>query len=261
MKKHLTLLAALMLSAPALAQNAVVVNGTAIPKAKLDALVAQSGQPDTPQLRERARSMLIDRELVLQEASKRHLLQRPDVREQLEQARLGVLVGAVLDDYLQSAGAVGDDELKALYEELKTRMGTGKQYHVRHILLGTEAEAKAVIAKLKAGEDFAGLAKQLSKDTASGAEGGDLGWETADKFVPEFGQAMTKLGKGETTSAPVKTEYGYHVVRVEEIRDIVPPSFDAVKPQLIQMLAQDPNWQREKFGQMMQVLRQKARIE
>ena len=136
-------------SLPAIAQNAAVVNGKAIPSAKLDKLIAGTGQPDNPELRKRGRDMLIDRELLSQEANKRGLTQRDDVQEQLEQARLNVLAGAVFEDYVKTHGA-SDAELRKQYDKIKSQFGNGKEYHARHILVEKEADAKAIIAKINA---------------------------------------------------------------------------------------------------------------
>src|SRR5262245_33012636 len=125
-------------SLPAFAQNAAVVNGKAIPAAKLDKLIAGTGQPPSPELRDRARNMLIDRELLIQEATKRGVLQRDDVQEQLEQARLNVLAGAVFEDYVKTHGA-SDEELRKQYDKIKAQFGNGKEYHARHILVAKEA--------------------------------------------------------------------------------------------------------------------------
>lgn len=256
MKKSLPLLAALLLAAPVFAQNAVVVNGKAIPSSKLDKLVKSSGQPDSPDLRDRARKMLIDRELLVQEANKRGLPAREDIAEQLEQARLNVLVGAVFEDYLQSSGA-----LQEVYDKVKAQMGNGKEFQTRHILVETEDQAKAVIAKLKGGAKFEDLAKAESKDPGSAANGGDLGWAPAGTYVPEFTAAMNGLQKGQMTETPVKTQFGYHIIQVQDVRDAKMPSLEEVKPQLMQMLQQDQNMQRAKFEEMLKALRAKAKIQ
>ena len=122
-----------MTSATAFAQNAAIVNGKAIPKAQLDKLVQKSGQADNPQVRDQAREMLVTRELILQEADKRGVIQKESVREQLEQSRVGILVAAVFEDYVEKEG-VTEAELKAAYESVKAQY-TGKEYHVEHILV------------------------------------------------------------------------------------------------------------------------------
>lgn len=245
-------------SLPAIAQNAAVVNGKGIPSAKLDKLISGTGQPDTPELRDRARSMLIDRELLLQEASKRGLTQRDDVQEQLEQARLNVLAGAVFEDYVKN-NATSDVELRKQYEKIKSQYGNGKEYHARHILVEKEADAKAIIARIKGGAKFADEAK-ASKDPGSAANGGDLDWAASTSYVPEFSAAMTGLKKGQMTETPVKTQFGWHIILLEDERDTKIPTFEEVKPQLQQMMMGDQNWQREQFQAMMQSIRDKAKI-
>ncbi|CAG9171617.1 peptidylprolyl isomerase [Cupriavidus respiraculi] len=246
-------------SLPAFAQNAAVVNGKGIPSAKLDKLIAGTGQPDTPELRNRGRDMLIDRELLIQEANKRGVTQRDDVQEQLEQARLNVLAGAVFEDYVRTNGA-NDDELRKQYEKIKSQFGNGKEYRVSHILVEKEDEAKAIIAKIKGGAKFEDMAKASSKDPGSAANGGDLDWANSGSYVPEFSAAMTSLKKGQMTETPVKSQFGWHIIKLVDERETKIPSFEEVKPQLQQMLMGDQNWQREQFQAMMKSLRDKAKI-
>ena len=250
---------AIFLSANAAAQNAVIVNGKAIPKSQLDKLVEKTGKPDNPQVRDQAREMLITRELVLQEADKRGVIQKESVREQLEQSRVGVLVAAVFEDYVEREG-VSDAELKAAYENVKEQYA-GKEYHVEHILVDKEADAKAIIAQLKAGANFEDIAKVKSKDPGSAKNGGDLGWVSDKALVPEFSKAMVQLKNGQTTDKPVKSQFGYHIIKVLDSRDAKAPSLDEMKDQLKQMIMADQNWQKAKFSEMMQKLRAKAKIQ
>ena len=245
---------------PAMAQNAAVVNGKAIPSAKVDALIKKSGQPESPELRNRAREMLIDRELLEQDALKRGLLQREDVQEQLTQARLNVLVAAEFEDYVKNSPAT-EEELRKQYDKIKSQFGNGKEYHAHHILVDKEADAKAIIAKLKAGAKFEDIAKAQSKDKGSGANGGDLDWANPGTYVPEFSAALTALKKGEITQTPVKTQFGWHVIRLDDTRDAKIPSYEDVKPQLLEMMMGDQNWQRTKFQAMLKDLRDKAKIQ
>jgi peptidyl-prolyl cis-trans isomerase C len=249
----------LFLSANAVAQNAVIVNGKAIPKSQLDKLVEKTGKPDDPQVRDQAREMLITRELILQEADKRGVIQKEAVREQLEQARVGVLVGAVFEDYVEREG-VSDADLKAAYENIKAQYA-GKEYHVEHILVDKEADAKAIIVQLKAGANFADIAKAKSKDPGSAKNGGDLGWVSDKALVPEFSKAMVQLKNGQITDKPVKSQFGYHIIKTLESRDAKAPSFDETKDQLKQMIMSDQNWQKEKFSEMMKNLRAKAKVQ
>ena len=236
-------------SLPAFAQNAAVVNGKAIPSAKVDKLIASTGQPDNPELRDRARSMLIDRELLLQEANKRGVTQRDDVQEQLEQAKLNVLAGAVFEDYVKTHGA-SDTELRKQYDKIKSQFGNGKEYHVRHIRCRARPRPRRSSPRSRA-VPSSRTAKASSKDPGSAANGGDLDWANSSSYVPEFSAAMTSLKNGQLTDTPVKTQFGWHVIQLLETRDAKVPTFEEVKPQLQQMLMGDQNWQREQFRAMM----------
>ena len=255
----LSLLTASLLSANVIAQNAAIVNGKPIPKAQLDKLVQKSGQPDNPQVRDQAREMLITRELILQEANNRGVLQKESVREQLEQSRVGILVAAVFEDYVEKEG-VAEADLKAAYESVKAQY-TGKEYHVEHILVDKESDAKAIIAQIKAGGNFEEIAKAKSKDPGSAKNGGDLGWVSDKALVPEFSKAMVQLKNGQITDKPVKSQFGYHIIKMVDSRDVKAPSYEEMKDQLKQMIASDQNWQKAKFSEMMQKLRARAKVQ
>lgn len=248
-----------LISANVLAQNAVIVNGKSIPKAQLDKMVQRSGQPDSPQVRDQAREMLVTRELILQEADKRGVIQNELVREQLEQARIGVLIAAVFEGYVEKEG-VAEADLKSAYETVKLQY-TGKEYHVEHILVEKESDAKAIIAQLKAGGNFEDLAKAKSQDPGSAKNGGDLGWVSDKALVPEFSKAMVQLKNGQVTDKPVKSQFGWHIIKMVDVRDVKAPSLEEIKDQLKQMIASDKNWQKAKFSEMMQKLRAKAKIQ
>lgn len=254
----LTVALSTALITPVLAQNAAVVNGKSIPKAKLDKMLESTGQANNPELRERARDMLITRELISQEAMNRGVIANPAIQDQLEEARLNILVGAVFDDYIKRDG-VSDSELKAAYDQVKGQF-EGKEYKVRHILVEKEAEAKSILAKLKAGEKFEELAKANSKDPGSAVKGGDLDWMSPQSLVPEFSKAMVALPKGQLSEKPVKTQYGFHIIRVDDVRESKVPTMAELKPQLIDMMNQDQNWQRAKFNEMITKLKAKAKV-
>ena len=252
-------LSAIFLSSAVYAQNAAIVNGKAIPKAQLDKLVQKSNQPDNPQVREQAREMLVTRELILQEASNRGVTQKESVREQLEQSKMGILIAAVFEDYVEKEG-VAEAELKVAYEQVKSQY-TSKEYHVEHILVEKEADAKAITAQIKAGGNFEQIAKEKSKDPGSAPNGGNLGWVSDKALVPEFSKAMVQLKKGQITDKPVKTQYGWHVIKLDDVRDVKAPSMEEIKDQLKQMITADQNWQKAKFSELMQKLRAKAKIQ
>jgi peptidyl-prolyl cis-trans isomerase C len=247
-KKILVALSFAFVTTAVSAQNAAIVNGKAIPKAQLDRLIKNSGQSATdPKIREQGRELLITRELVIQESDKRGL------------ARLGVLVSALFDDYIDKGG-ITEDDYKAAYESVKSQFG-GKEYKVRHILVEKESEAKALIAKIKAGAKFEDLAKANSKDPGSAPNGGDLDWVSDKALVPEFSKVMVTLKKGQMTDQPVKTQFGWHIIKLEDVRDVKVPTMAEIKDQLKQMMLQDQAWQKAKFAEMMKKMREKARIE
>ena len=254
-----TFLCGALLSTNLFAQNAVIVNGKSIPKAQLDKLVQKSGQADSPQVRDQAREMLVTRELILQEADKRGVIQKESVRDQLEQSRVGVLVAAVFEDFIEREG-VTEADLKAAYENVKDQY-TGKEYHVEHILVEKESDAKTITAQLKAGGNFEEIAKAKSKDPGSAPNGGDLGWVSEKSLVPEFSKAMVQLKNGQITDKPVKSQFGWHIIKTLDSRDLKAPSIEEVKAQLKQMIMADQNWQKAKFTEMMQKLRAKAKIQ
>lgn len=226
-------------SAPAFAQNLAVVNGKPIPSSRADAVVkqvvAQGQGQDSPQLREMVKQDLIAREVLMQEAVKQGFDKQPEVRMALDNARQTIIVNQLARDYI-AKNPVSDAEIKAEYDKVKAQSGD-KEYHVRHILLATEDEAKAVITKLKGGAKFEDLAKQ-SKDTGTANSGGDLDWAPPSQFPPEFAAGFTKLQKGAITDVPVKTQAGFHVIKVDDTRPLTLPSLEQVKPQIAENLTQ-----------------------
>jgi len=216
------------------------VNGTPITQRTIDMIVQQgagSGRPDTPESRAAIVDQLALQMVVAQEAVKKGLDKTPEVTEQLDTLRQSVLAGAYVQDFVKT-NPVTDDMLKAEYERIKATV-TGTEYKARHILVEKEAEAKGIIATLnKNPAAFAKLAAEKSKDPGSKVKGGDLGWFDAKGMVPEFGAALAKLEKGKFTEEPVKTQFGYHVILLEDTRPVEAPPLEAVKPQLSQQLQQ-----------------------
>lgn len=227
-----------VVAVPALAQNAATVNGKAIPQARVDQLVkqvvAQGRAADSPDLREAIKKDLISREVLIQEADKQNIGARADVKSAIDNARQSIIINAMLADYVKK-NPVKDAEIKAEYDKQKALLGD-KEYHARHILVDSEATAKDIIAKLKAGGKFDELAKQ-SKD-GSAANGGDLGWASAATYVPEFSKAMVALQKGAITETPVKTQFGFHVIKLEDTRAAKVPALEEVKQQVTEGLQQ-----------------------
>ena len=261
MKKQLllvTALASLMTlgAQNAMAQNLAIVNGKAVPKTRLDSLaqqVARSGRPVTPEMQAQLREEVIAREVFMQEAEKLGLSSSDDFKTQMELARQTILIRALFADY-QLKNKVTDADLKAEYDKFAAANG-GKEYKARHILVEKEADAKAIIASIKKGGKFEDIAKKQSKDPGSGANGGDLDWANPGSYVAEFTEAMLKLNKGQMTDAPVKTQFGFHIIRVDDIRTAQLPAFEELKPQIAQQLEQ------QRLAAFQQGLREKAKVE
>jgi len=257
MKKQILLAAlAAAVALPVAAQNVAIVNGKAVPKTRIDALaqqVARSGRPVTPELQGQLKEEVIAREVFMQEAQKRGLDVTDDYKNQLELARQTILIRELFADF-QKNNPVTDADIKAEYDKFVAANG-GKEYRARHILVEKEDEAKAIIAQLKKGGKFEEIAKKSSKDPGSGANGGDLDWASASNYVAEFSAAMVKLNKGQTTEAPVKSQFGWHVIRLDDVREAQLPKLEEVKPQIAQQL------QQQKLGKYQEDLRAKAKVE
>lgn len=232
------LIASAIIAAPAFAAEKgkplVTVNGQAISQTVYDTILAEQkaqGAQDSPQLKEAIKEQLIARELLQQEAKKKGFDKKSEIQQQIELAKQSILVNAFLSDYVRTH-QVSEAQLKSEYEAIKANFGS-TEYKVRHVLVDKEDDAKAIIAKLDKGEKFSELAKQ-SKDPGSREKGGELGWSAPNAYVKPFGEALTKLKKGEYTKAPVKTDFGYHVIQLDDSRPLTPPTFEQLKPQLQQ---------------------------
>jgi peptidyl-prolyl cis-trans isomerase C len=240
---------------PAMAQNLAVVNGKPVPSSRADAMIKQlaaQGQQDTPQLRTMVKEELINREILIQEADRLGLGNNPDVKSQLDIARQSIVIRALVADYLKKH-PVTDAEVKAEYDKFKSQSGD-KEYRARHILVEKEEDAKGIIAKLKGGAKFEEMAKQ-SKDPGSAANGGDLDWASPASYVKPFSDAMVGLQKGQITETPVKTQFGYHVIKLEDVRAAKIPAMEEVKPQIAESL------QQKKLQAYQEDLRKKAKIQ
>ncbi len=221
------------------AQNVAIVNGKAVPKTRLTTLLQQasrSGQPVSPEMEARARDEVVLREIFAQEAEKRGLAATPDYKAQLELLRQTVLIRELFNDF-QAKNPVSEADARAEYEKVKAS-ASGTEYRARHILVEKEEDARRLIADLKSGAKFEDLAKKNSKDPGSAENGGDLDFAKPDAYVPEFGKAMAALKKGEMTMEPVKTQFGYHIIKLEDTREAQFPAFDEVKAQLMQRITQ-----------------------
>jgi peptidyl-prolyl cis-trans isomerase C len=242
---------------PATGDVAAIVNGTPIGKDSVDHLVGQRiamGQADSPETRNAIINQLAMQMLVSQEAIKKNLDKTPEVIDQIKLTQQSILANAFVQDYIKN-NPVSDDILKAEYDKIKAQM-SGTEYKARHILVAKETEAKNIIAKLKKDStQFGKLAKEYSKDPGSRDKGGDLGWFDPHGMVPEFGAAVAKLEKGKFTLKPVKTQFGYHVILLEDSRAKPAPTFEQVKPQLAKQV------QEQNLKKLIDDMMAKAKIE
>ena len=224
-------------------QNVAVVNGKPVPKARVDTIVTQvqkqavsRNQQVPPDLEKMVRDKVVTDEILSQEAERRGLGASPEYKAQMELARQSILIGLLAQD-IDKKASVSDADVQKEYDKFKAQ-ASGTEYKARHILVEKEDEAKAIVAQLKAGAKFEDLAKKSSKDPGSAPNGGDLDFASPASYVPEFSQAMVALKKGEYTDAPVKTQFGYHIIKLEDTRAAQFPPLADVKPQIQQRLAQ-----------------------
>jgi peptidyl-prolyl cis-trans isomerase C len=259
MKKHIiwTAVAAALttLSIGVAAQNIAIVNGKAVPTTRAEALkqqVARSGRPITPDVEAQIKEEVIAREIFMQEAQKRGLDATDEYKAQIELARQTILIRELFADY-QKTNAVTDADVQAEYDKFVAANG-GKEYRARHILVDTKEQAEAILASLKKGGKFEDIAKKQSKDPGSGANGGDLDWAAAGNYVKEFSDAMVALAKGQV-SGPVQSQFGFHIIRLDDVREAQLPSLEDVKPQIAQQL------QQQRLAAFQQEMRAKAKVE
>lgn len=242
MKRIAAIALACSLSLPVYAKDLVTVNGQNISQAQFDQFVSmlvEQGAQDTPQLREQVKQEMIHRLVAVQAAKKEGLQKDPKVRQQIDLASQSILVRALMANYLEK-NPVSEKDLKKEYDEIKAEQADKKEYKLRHILVKDEDTAKSLIKDIKSGKtSFADAAKKDSIDPGSGKNGGELGWGPTSNYVPEFADAVEHMKKGEITSKPVKTQFGWHVIEVEDERAVSMPSFDDAKPQLEKMMRQD----------------------
>jgi len=240
----------------AAASKRFVVNGVAIPQSRIDAMnkeLTAQGQPDNPERHNAVREELVNREVLAQAAVKRGLDKSPDVQAQIDMARQAVLVRALFENEVKQ-NPITDADLQKQYEQFKGSMGQN-EYKVSHILVDKEDDAKAVIAELNRGGDFAKIAKEKSKDPGSKENGGDLDWGPSARYVKPFADAVQSQPKGKVSAAPVKTDFGYHVIRVDDVRPLKVPEFAELKDQFRQRA------QQQQIQKMVMDLRSKAKIE
>lgn len=236
---------------------AATVNGKPISKKQVDMIMKQQaaqGMPDTPEMRKMIIDNLALQTLAADEAIKKGLDKKGETADQIEMSRLGILAQGFVEDFMKNS-PVTDAQYAAEYEKIKTAMA-GKEYSARHILVEKEDDAKAIVAKIKKDvKAFAALAKAQSKDPGSKDKGGDLGWFDPRSMVPEFGNAVAQLEKGKFTETPVKSQFGYHVIILDDSRDKVAPTLEQVKPRLTQQI------QQQNLKKLLDDMKEKAKIE
>lgn len=239
-----------------MAQNIALVNGKAVPKARAELLLNQAvrqGQAKTPELERQVRDEVVLREMFMQEAERQGFAASADYKAQMELARQSIMIRELFNEH-QRKNPVTDAEIKAEYDKFKAQ-ASGTEYRARHILVEKEDEAKALIAQIKAGAKFEDLAKKNSKDTGSAENGGDLDFAAANSYVPEFSKAMAELKKGEMTQTAVKSQFGYHIIKLEDTREAKFPPFEEVKDQIQQRLGQ------QKMTQYRDAIRAKSKTD
>ena len=232
------------------------VNGVVIPRARMDVVVRQQtsrGAQDSEQLRAQIREALINNELLLQEANRSGVAKRPDVQQMIDLNRQEVIANAQVAEFVQK-NPVSDADLQKEYDRLKQVRGD-REYKARHILVATDEEAKAVLADLKKGAKFEELAQKKSIDEGTRPRGGDLDWNVPSNYDKAFADAMVKLEKGKLTDAPVRSRFGFHVIQLDDVRQINYPPLAQVRGQLQQNLVG------QKIEGMLRDLRGKAKIE
>ncbi len=233
------------------------VNGVPIPNSRIELVMkglAAQGQKDTPETRKAVREDLIKQEVLAQEAMKKGLDKTPDVATQIQITRQSVLIRALQANFIEG-NKPSESELRNEYEAVSAASMGDKEYNPRHILVSTENEAKDIIARINKGAKFEQMAKDKSTDDGSKNKGGELGWSSARSYAQPFAEALVKLKKGEMTKQPVKTSFGWHIIRNDGIRPLKIPPFEEVKQKVLQRVLQ------RKFAAYLEELRGKAKIE
>jgi len=261
MKKKLlpNLLAIAVLGTAALsasAQNLAVVNGKPIPQERLTTLkqqIEQAGHKIPAEMEPQLKQQVIEREVFMQEAAKQGLDKSSNFKQLMQGAHENLLIRELFTEF-QKKNPISESEIKAEYDKFVSL--AGDEYEASHILLDSEDRAKAVIADIKSGKQkFEDIAKKESKDPGSAEKGGDLGWANPATYVPEFAQALPTIGKGNVSATPVKSQFGWHVIRVNDTRKAQLPAMADVKPQIQEQLSQ------QKLIKYQQDLVKKAKVQ
>ena len=244
-------------AAPAATGPVATVNGIAIPRSRMDTILRiqrERGVADNEQVRAQIREILINNELLNQEANRAGLLKKPELQQQLEMSRAELIANAQVQEHLR-AHPVGAADVQKEYERLKTQSASEREYKARHILVANEADANAVLAELKKGGKFEEIAQKRSLDEGTRPRGGELDWTVPANLEKSFADAMVRLEKGKTTETPVRTRYGFHIVRLDDTRQMKIPEFEQVRAQLQQRMVQ------QRIEGYLRELRGKAKIE
>lgn len=234
-------------------QIVATVNGTNLTARDLASFSRSMTAQGQQISREEAVQGLVDRELLYQEALAKGYDKLPEVNQELANQKRMLLSNFAVNEILRGKQS-SDAEMRKVYQE-KVASRDLKEYKARHILVDSEAEAKNIVGQLDKGGNFSEIAKTKSKDRASAENGGDLGWFNPSQMVPPFSQAVTSLQKGQHTKTPVKTQFGYHVIVLDDSRKVTPPTYEEVKDRL------DDVVKSEKIGDHLAQLRKKAKID
>lgn len=256
--KPLVFVAACAFAVPAMAKDIATVNGQGISKAEFDSAVKAIGSSQrvemNDQIRQAILNEMIDREILNQEAEKAGLAKKDDVKMVLAASKKDILANAMMKEWVEK-NPVSDKEVKEAYDKFAKAASNEKEYKAKHILIEDEAEAKELLKKIKDKKITFKKAAEKSIDTGSAEEGGELGWATPQSYTPEFAEAIKKAEKGELLEKPVKSKFGWHIIEVEDSRQVEVPKLKEVEPQLKQTLTQ------KKLQEYLEKLHKDAKIE
>lgn len=256
------LLLATIFSAPAIAAEddaVATVNGVPVPKSRFDLLLTSQtsqGQQDTPAFREDLREIMITREVLVQEAKRREMDLSENYKTQLDAMQQQLLITMLFTTLIEELEPT-EEAKREQYQRIKAASEANgqKEYLVRHILVDEAEQAQKIISDLQGGADFAALAEEFSKDTGTKANGGELNWAVPEGYVKPFAEAIVALGKGGKTGAPVKSDFGFHVIEVLDVRAKPFPAYEQVAEQLRKEMLT------ESRDQLITKLRDAAKIE
>ncbi|WBF65309.1 MAG: peptidylprolyl isomerase [Candidatus Kinetoplastibacterium crithidii] len=241
MKKIIMFITILLISNVTSAQNIASVNGHNITQENLEnfvSLLINQGASDSKELREQIKEELINRQILLQEAEKNGTINNPIVQTEIQLAKESIIVRSFLTDFLKK-NKITDNEIERQYEKLKKEQSSKKEYKVSHILTDNKNDAINIIKKLnKDVSKFTEIAKDTSKDESSRINGGLLGWSNTEEYVEEFANAVKNLTPGTISQNPIKTKFGWHIIKLDDTRNLEFPELNQVRPQIEEMLKQ-----------------------